>query len=100
MGHPFPVLVRAAVLALAAGAHGARGPAAPKRPAHPINLNTASATELMQLPHVGARTAERIVAFRKAHGGFQRLEELIEVKGVGEKAFAQLKPFLTLGPAK
>ncbi|HEU4951225.1 MAG TPA: helix-hairpin-helix domain-containing protein, partial [Holophagaceae bacterium] len=97
-------LVRAAVLAaalpLAAGAHGARGPAAPKRPAHPINLNTASATELMQLPHVGARTAERIVAFRKAHGGFQRLEELIEVKGVGEKAFAQLKPFLTLGPAK
>lgn len=70
MSHPFPTLVRAAILAAAlplvahplpVGAHGARVPAAPKRPAHPINLNAATATELMQLPHVGERTAERIL---------------------------------------
>jgi competence protein ComEA len=73
---------------------------APKAPAHAINLNTASATELMQLPHIGEKTAERIVLFRKEHGPFQRPEELMNVKGIGEKSFAQLKPFLTTASAK
>ena len=50
----------------------------------------------MQLPRVGAKTAERIVAFRKQHGGFQRPEELMNVKGIGEKSYAKLKPFLAL----
>jgi competence protein ComEA len=57
-------------------------------------LNTASVTELMQLPRVGQKTAERIVAFRKQHGGFQRPEEVMNVKGIGEKSYAKLKPFL------
>lgn len=65
-----------------------------KAPAHPINLNSASMTELMQLPKVGAKTAERIVAWRKAHGGFRRPEELMHVKGIGEKGFQRLKPYL------
>jgi competence protein ComEA len=51
----------------------------------------------MQLPRVGAKTAERIVTFRKQHGGFQRPEELMNVKGIGEKSFAKLKPYLALG---
>ena len=38
------------------------------------------------------------MAFRKLHGGFQRTEELMNVKGLGEKAFARLKPFLALSP--
>lgn len=66
-------------------------------PKKPINLNTATATELMQLPHVGAKTAERIIAFRKQNGSFKRVEEIMNVKGIGEKTFAKLKPFLTLG---
>jgi competence protein ComEA len=70
------------------------GSGAPKQP---INLNSASTTELMQLPKIGAKTAERIVAFRKQHGGFRRVEELMDVKGIGEKTFEKLKPFLTLG---
>jgi competence protein ComEA len=61
-----------------------------------INLNTATVTELMQLPKIGAKTAERIVTFRKQHGGFRRIEEIMNVKGIGEKGFAKLKPFLTL----
>ncbi|HET6331166.1 MAG TPA: helix-hairpin-helix domain-containing protein [Holophagaceae bacterium] len=87
-------------VAAAGTAHPARAPkAATKAPAHAINLNTASATELMQLPHIGQKTAERIVLFRKEHGAFQRAEELMNVKGVGEKSFAQLKPFLTVASA-
>jgi len=66
-------------------------------PGKPINLNTATVTELMQLPKVGQKTAERIVSFRKQHGSFKRIEELMNVKGIGEKSFAKLKPFLTLG---
>lgn len=66
-------------------------------PKKPINLNTATITELMQLPKVGAKTAERIVAFRKQNGGFKRIEELMNVKGIGEKSFAKLKPYLSVG---
>lgn len=92
-------LALAMTLPLAANAAPAPKPA-PKAPAHAINLNTATATELMQLPHIGQKTAERIVLFRKEHGAFRRPEELLNVKGVGEKSFAQLKPFLTVASAK
>lgn len=73
--------------------------AAERAPQKPINLNTATVTELMQLPKVGAKTAERIVAFRKQHGGFQRCEELMNVKGIGEKSFQKLKPHLCVESA-
>jgi competence protein ComEA len=74
-------------------------PAKHKAPGHPINLNTATATELTQLPKIGAKAAERIVAYRKQHGGFQRTEDLMSVKGIGEKSFLKLKPYLTVGSA-
>jgi len=94
MSNPFTTLALALALALPLSA--ARSPQAPSRP---ININTASVTELMQLPRVGQKVAERIVAFRKQHGGFQRPEELMNVKGIGEKSFAKLKPYLTLSSA-
>ena len=75
------------------------GAAAERVPQRPVNLNTATVTELMQLPRIGARTAERIVAFRKQHGGFLRPEELMNVKGIGEKSYGRLKPYLTVGAA-
>lgn len=93
MSNPFTTLALALALALPLAAVPARTPRAPQRP---INLNTASVTELMQLPRIGQKTAERIVAFRKQHGGFQRPEELMNVKGIGEKSFAKLRPFLAL----
>lgn len=76
---------------------GITATAADRAPQRPVNLNTATVTELMQLPRVGAKTAERIVAFRKQHGAFKRCEELMNVKGIGEKGFAKLKPHLSVG---
>ena len=93
-------LTRALVLAMAlplaaAGVRSAK--AKTSAPQHPINLNSATVTELMQLPKIGAKTAERIIKFRKEHGGFRRSEELMNVKGVGEKSFVKLKPYLSVG---
>jgi len=82
---------------LGLGLSGALLLAGPRRPPeHPVNPNTATVTELMQLPRVGIKTAQRIVAFREEHGPFRRLEDLMNVKGIGEKAFARLQPYLTL----
>src|SRR5262245_837740 len=64
-----------------------------------VNINQASSTQIALLPRVGAKQADRIIEYRKAHGQFAQVEELMEVKGVGEKLFAQLKPYVTLsGP--
>jgi len=96
MSHPFTTLALALALALPLAAAPDRAPRAPQRP---VNLNSATVTELMQLPRVGQKTAERIVAFRKQHGGFQRPEELMNVKGIGEKSYAKLKTFLVTNSA-
>jgi len=96
MFNRFTALALALGLALPLTAVPDRAPRAPQRP---VNLNTATVTELMQLPRVGQKTAERILVFRKQHGGFQRPEELMNVKGIGEKSFAKLKPFLSISPA-
>ena len=64
-----------------------------------ININQASAKELANLPRVGSKVADRIVEYRQAHGAFARVEDLMEVKGIGEKLFTELKPYLALsGP--
>lgn len=63
-------------------------------PEAPVDLNAAGVTELMQLPRVGARTAARIVAWRREHGPFRRREDLLAVRGIGEKAFLRLRPYL------
>ena len=64
-----------------------------------VNINQASAKELANLPRIGDKVAERIVEYRQAHGSFARVEDLMEVKGIGEKLFTSLKPYLTLsGP--
>lgn len=66
----------------------------------PINLNTATAAQLEALPGIGARTAERIVEFRQKNGGFKKVEDLMQVRGVGEKSFLKLKPMLTVAAAR
>jgi competence protein ComEA len=55
-----------------------------------ININTASARELEQLPGVGKVIAERIVAYREQYGRFRRPEELLMVNGVSDKKFREL----------
>jgi len=93
MSNPIPMLALGLVLALPIAAAPLQPGHAPQRP---INLNAATVTELMQLPRIGQKTAERIVAFRKQHGGFLRPEEVMNVKGIGDKSFAKLKPYLTV----
>jgi len=66
----------------------------------PVNLNTATVAQLEALPGIGARTAERIVEHRQKHGGFKKIEDLMQVRGVGEKSFLKLKPMLTVAAAK
>jgi competence protein ComEA len=69
-------------------------------PTTPVNLNTATVAQLEALPGVGTRTAQLIVEHRQKTGGFKKIEELMNIKGIGEKSFLKLKPMVTVAPAK
>ena len=62
----------------------------------PINLNTATSTELQQVPGIGPVTAEKILKMRKLHGPFKSVNELRAIKGIGPKRLAKMKPYLTV----
>ena len=65
-----------------------------------VNINTASANDLEALPGIGAKTAARIIEYRQKNGPFKKVEELMNVRGVGEKSFLKLKAQLTVGGQK
>jgi competence protein ComEA len=67
-----------------------------------VNVNTATATQLEALPGIGPATAKRIVEHREKNGAFKKPEDLMNVRGIGEKAFLRLRPLVTVGagPAK
>ena len=65
-------------------------------PAKRININTATVKQLAELPRIGEKIALRIVNFRKQNGKFKRIEELMKVKGIGEKLFDKLKDRITV----
>ena len=74
--------------------------AAPRRSSKPpparTNLNTASAADLQRLPGIGPALAGRIVAYRDANGPFRRTDQIVEVKGIGDKTFEKLSPWIHL----
>ncbi len=61
-----------------------------------ININTATAEELMTVPGIGEAFAQRILAYRHAHNGFTSLAELKEVEGVGDSRYNSWSPYLTV----
>jgi len=69
-------------------------------PGTPLNINTASAEQLESLPGIGAKTATRIVEYRQKNGAFKKVEDLMSIRGIGEKNFLRLKPFITVGAPK
>lgn len=75
-------------------------PAATVAKATAINLNTATLEQLETLPGVGRKVAERILEYRTKSGSFKKIEELMNVKGIGEKSFLKLKPLVVVPPPK
>ncbi len=61
-----------------------------------IDLNTATAKQLEQLPGIGKEIAQRIVSYRKDIGAFKSLDELLRVKGIGKEKLAKVKELITI----
>jgi competence ComEA-like helix-hairpin-helix protein len=68
-----------------------------KPPAHPININTAGATDLQQVPGIGPSTAQKILDTRKSYGAFKSVDDLLAIKGIGPKKLEKMRKYLTVG---
>lgn len=99
-----PLLMAALLFPSPASAEQAAKSGAAGKPrataASPVNLNSASVAQLQTLPGIGASAAQRIVDYRQKNGSFKKIEELMNVKGIGEKSFLKLKPLIVVGSEK
>lgn len=88
-----------ACLLAAMGLSAQAGSKAKKQLEGQVNVNTASVAELTMLPGIGAKRAQAIQEYAAAHP-FQTVEEIKNIKGIGDKSFEQLRPFVTVtGPS-
>ena len=95
----FSTTRRFVVAALLAALVLTTGPAfaAAQAPAGKINLNTATVSQLEDLPGIGPALAARIVEHRQKNGAFKSVDDLMAVKGIGEKNFSKIQGSLTVG---
>jgi comEA protein len=101
MRHPIAAAVRALalVLLLSTPAFAAGTDSAARAPAPltgVVNVNSATAEELSLLPGVGPSKAAAIIRYRTEHGAFKRVEDLAQVKGIGEKQVEKLRSHVAL----
>ena len=95
--HCLPALAIVSLFAASPHAAAAQSPSTARASAKTspssgvVNINTASASDLEALPGIGAKTAARIVEYRQKNGPFKKVEELMNVQGIGEKNFLKLK---------
>ena len=68
-------------------------------PAKPIDLNSATAIQLQELPGVGPSTAQAIVRFRGKSGPFERIEDLLAIHGISKSRLEKMRPYVTLKAA-
>jgi competence protein ComEA len=84
------------LIALAIGTTALSALAAESQLTGVVNLNTATQEELQLLPGIGESRARAVIEARKRKGGFQKVEDLLEVKGIGEAGLEKLRPHVTL----
>lgn len=92
----FALMVILAVTLLASGSLAAAEKPAASGNGKQININSADVGQLVELPSVGPKLAQRILDYRKSNGSFKRVQDLMKVKGIGEKVFAKLQPLITI----
>ena len=66
---------------------------------HPVDINKATLEELVAVPGLGPAKSRAILKYREEHGPFTRLEDLIQVRGIGPRLLERLRPYLTVTPS-
>jgi len=65
-------------------------------PAQPLDINSATAEQLQQVPGIGPKTAGAIVHMRETSGPFRRVDDLLAIRGIGKKKYRMMRPYLTV----
>jgi len=90
----------AMVLAMGAAHRSFSAEETPSERAEAVDINTASVEQLEEIPGLGPALAQRIVEFREKNGPFGSVDELLKVRGIGEKSLEKIRAYLVVGKQK